>query len=149
MQRVWVRVADLRMLAAAVPVSISVRRALRSHQDLSALLASVEAVASAHQPRRFWGAPARVPIVAGWCFRFTDRSCVGRSLTAFALLRRQGASPSFVSGVVALDRRDTKTFLDGHAWVELDGSPLADADLAVAKRYREIYRHPPSATRER
>jgi hypothetical protein len=144
MRRVWARVADLRMLAAALPVSLSVRRALRSHRDLGSLLASLDAAASGRPPRRYWGAPARVPIVAGWCFRFTDRSCVGRSLTAFALLRRQGESPSFVSGVFALDRSDNETLLDGHAWVELDGSPLGDTDLALAARYREIYRHPPS-----
>lgn len=146
MGRVRARVVDFRMLAAALPVSVSVRRAVRAHQDLAVLLASVDSAASTRAPRRWWGAPARVPVVAGWCFRFTDRSCVGRSLTAYALLRRQGTSPSFVSGVVAIDRSEPERLLDGHAWVELGGSPLGDADLALAGRYREIYRHPPSTT---
>jgi len=144
MRSVEQRLADFRMLAAALPVSLSVRRALRSHRDLATLLATIEAAASIRPPRRYWGAPARVPIVAGWCFRFTDRSCVGRSLTTFALLRRQGESPSFVSGVVALERSGTKTLLDGHAWVELNGSPLGEKDLALAAHYREIYRHSPT-----
>ncbi len=140
--RLRARLAKFRMFAAALPVSLGVRRQQRSHRDLAALLASIDAKASGHPPRRYWGDPASVPIVAGWCFRFTDRSCVGRSLTAYALLRRQGEAPSFVSGVVALDGSDRETRLDGHAWVELEGSPLGTADLVRVPRYREIYRHP-------
>ena len=137
------RVVDVRMFAAALPVSFMVRRALRSHQDLSQLLGTIDAAASARVSRRCWGAPTRVPIVAAWCFPFDDRSCVGRSLTAFALLRRQGASPSFVSGVAALGRSAAGTKLDGHAWLELDGAALGASDRAKTRHYREIFRHPP------
>lgn len=143
MQRVRDRLVDLRMFLAALPVSFRVRRALRSHRDMTVLLAAVDAMAAGRRPRRWWGATARVPTVAGWCFRFTDRSCVGRSLTAFALLRRQGESPSFLSGVVALDRGDPETVLDGHAWLELGASPIGDADRDSAERYRELFRYPP------
>ena len=130
------------MFAAAVPVSRSVRRAIREHRDLGVLLTSVDEAATARPSRRIWGEPARVPGVTRWCFRFTDRSCVGQSLTTFALLRRQGESPCFISGVVSRGGGDATTRLDGHAWVELDGRPLGETDRAAPTTYAEIFRYP-------
>lgn len=133
-------VTDTRLLVAAVPTSLSVRWALRRHRDLHKLLAVVDATATRRAPRRWWGEPVRVAVAVHWCFRLADRSCVGRSLTTYALLRRQGMEPSFVSGIALASSR--LTGLDGHAWVELEGTPLDPSDRDVATHFREILRHP-------
>ena len=133
-------VTDARMLVAALPMSLAIRLALRRKRDLRELLAFVDGKATRRTPRRWWGESRRVPVAVNWCFRMSDRSCVGRSLTTYALLRRQGLEPSFVSGVAMVSSR--RVDLDGHAWVELDGSPVDPSDRPVATRYREILRHP-------
>ena len=140
MSQVRRTLTDGRMLVAALPMSLAIRRSLRRHRDLRELLAIVDAKAIRRPPRRWWGEPSRVPVACNWCFRLADRSCVGRSLTAYTLLRRQGLEPSFVSGVALIASRGAG--LDGHAWVELDGTPLDPSDRTVAARYREILRHP-------
>lgn len=131
---------DARIVVAALSTSLMIRQALRRHKDLRALLAIVDAKAIRRRPRRCWGEPARVAVAVRWWFRFDDRSCVGRSLTTYAILRRQGLVPRFVSGVALISSSTTR--LDGHAWVELDGSPLDPSDRAAPTRYREILRHP-------
>lgn len=140
MSQVRRTLTDGRMFVAALPMSLVIRRALRRHRDLRELLAIVDAKAIRRPPRRWWGELSRAPVVVGWCFRLADRSCIGRSLTAYALLRRQGLKPSFVSGVASVSPRGTG--LDGHAWVELDGTPLDPSDREVVSRFREILRHP-------
>lgn len=134
---------DGRMLAAAFRMSLAIRWALGHHQDLRELLAAVDARAARRAPRRWWGEPGRVPVAVARCFRLDDRSCVGRSLTTYALLRGQGYEPSFVSGVAVVSSGGSS--LDGHAWVELDGLPLDPIDQTAAVRFREIVRHPATA----
>ncbi len=140
MSQVRRRFTDGRMFVAALPMSLAMRRSLRRHRDLRDLLTTVETKAIRRPPRRWWGELSRVPVAVSWCFRLADRSCIGRSLTTYALLRRQGLEPSFVSGVAMVSSE--RAGLDGHAWVELDGNPLDPSDRMVATRYREILRHP-------
>lgn len=52
-------------------------------------------------------------------------NCLERSLLLYRLLSQAGADVSLVMGV----RRDAAA-VAGHAWVELDGRPLADATTA-------------------
>ena len=52
-------------------------------------------------------------------------NCLERSLVLYRFLGEVGASPTLVMGV---NKDDAK--VGGHAWVELDGEPLADATAA-------------------
>jgi hypothetical protein len=49
-------------------------------------------------------------------------NCLERSLGAYRLLCRAGASPALVVGM----RRGSRTGVDGHVWVVVDGRPLAE-----------------------
>lgn len=48
-------------------------------------------------------------------------TCLTRSLVLYALLRQHGYRPEFVVGVAGTSRA-----FDAHAWVTLDGLPVAD-----------------------
>lgn len=50
-----------------------------------------------------------------------SRNCLERSLILHRFLGEVGASPRLVMGVNKNDER-----VGGHAWIELDGTPLAD-----------------------
>lgn len=54
-----------------------------------------------------------------------EATCLRQSLLLHLLLRREGLQPALKIGV----RRQGGVF-DAHAWVELDGTPLDQADLA-------------------
>jgi len=56
-----------------------------------------------------------------------DATCLRQSLLVYFLLRRKGLAPKLIIGV----RRRDEVF-DAHAWVELDGIALGQAELAHA-----------------
>jgi hypothetical protein len=58
----------------------------------------------------------------------TERHCVARSLLLYRELSRAGASPCLCVG---LRKRDTA--VEGHAWVELEGRPVAERDTGDAR----------------
>lgn len=64
------------------------------------------------------------------------RSCLRHSLV---LLRQLRACGSPVVSQLGISQPGDS--LDGHAWLELDGSPVAEANGPQA-RYRVIYRYP-------
>ena len=55
-------------------------------------------------------------------------NCLERSLGAYRLLCRAGASPALVVGM----RRGSRTGVDGHVWVVVDGRPLAEDETFLA-----------------
>jgi hypothetical protein len=54
--------------------------------------------------------------------RLTATRCLGRSMTLWFLLRRDGWDPELVLGTAPAAGQ-----LRAHAWVELDGAPLNEA----------------------
>lgn len=62
--------------------------------------------------------------------------CMPRALMLYRMLSRRGLSPTVVFGVTG----EGKSF-DGHAWVLLDGEPLAEND-DPRQKYVETYRFP-------
>ena len=62
--------------------------------------------------------------------------CVERSLLLFHLLRRGGRPARLCFGVAPEEGR-----LAGHAWVELDGAPVAEP-TDPRERYRTTYAYP-------
>jgi hypothetical protein len=65
------------------------------------------------------------------------QSCLRRSLVLFRHLRSSGFPVAILFGI-----SQPSDALDGHAWLELDGSPIAESD-GPQLRYRVIYRYPP------
>ena len=76
-----------------------------------------------------------------WALRLTNQhvdACVPRSLALFYALRQEGLEVSFVSGV-----RRNGAKLEGHAWLELDGKPLAGlGDENAPTIFKENFRYP-------
>jgi hypothetical protein len=66
-----------------------------------------------------------------------DGACLPRALAIYAALRRLGQPAEFVSGVRAAGGR-----VEGHAWVELDGSVLPELEDVQGVRYEPNLRHP-------
>jgi hypothetical protein len=62
-------------------------------------------------------------------------TCLTRSAVLYAVLRQHGYRPSLHLGV-AKGASD----IEAHAWVSLDGTPLADA-AANVQRYQHLYVH--------
>lgn len=71
---------------------------------------------------------ARLASVAGR-HGLVDATCLRQSLMVHFLLRRDGLLPVLHLGVRRLGQ-----LLDAHAWVELDGAPLDQADVAHLTR---------------
>ncbi|MCB9679295.1 MAG: lasso peptide biosynthesis B2 protein [Alphaproteobacteria bacterium] len=67
-------------------------------------------------------------------------NCVVRSLILLRYLRRRGVPAVVVFGA----RRTAEKPIDGHAWVTIDGEPLAEA-TDPRPLYRETYRFPEGA----
>ena len=114
---------------------------LRRTTDMRVLL---ERMNTAHSPT-----PSRSPkriqqIVQGakwslYLLGWKRDACVPRSLAVYAALRREGYCPQFVSGV-----RRTNGVIKGHAWVELDGSPIPHSgDENAPLEFKENFRYPP------
>lgn len=82
--------------------------------------------------------PGRLAYLVTGFMRFTlrDRYCMKRSILIFHFLRRWGHSASVFFGVVKEDGA-----LQGHAWVELDGRPFAEAG-DPRLRYTVTYVYP-------
>jgi hypothetical protein len=76
-----------------------------------------------------------------WSLRLTNQhvnACVPRSLALFHALRKEGLEVSFVSGI-----RRNGTKLEGHAWLELDGKPIAGyGDENAPNMFKENFRFP-------
>lgn len=109
---------------AALPVAWRVRRALNRDPDLPHLLRALETGAPPHRPCE----PQRLAQAARTALRVMgvrNRACVPAAMTLYALLRRQDSPATYVSGVRRVDGQ-----LDGHAWVELQGVPVAEGDLS-------------------
>ena len=107
-------------IARALPVLIRVRRALRSHRDVRAVLANLTPAAPV--PRRSARARWRTVRAIHWAHRLLPLGgCLPQALAIYAALRAQGWKVEFVSGV----RRDPAG-LHGHAWVEEDGGLLRE-----------------------
>jgi len=68
--------------------------------------------------------------------RFVPGGCLYRALARYALLRRRGHATSFVLGIHAEGLEQP-----GHAWVEVDARPFAEAE--DVSRYRVTFRYPP------
>jgi hypothetical protein len=69
-----------------------------------------------------------------WQFRRTV--CLHRAVLAYSLLRAYGARPQFVMGVACRP-------FGSHAWVELEGKPIADREMDDARyHYRRILKVP-------
>lgn len=79
---------------------------------------------SSHRPRA--EIVGRVLQAGRWC-GLPDRDCVQRSLLLFRELSRHGFRPVLIMGLRKEGERVT-----GHAWVEVDGAPVAEPAEAVA-----------------
>jgi hypothetical protein len=79
---------------------------------------------------------------AAWQWQRTV--CLPRSLATYTLLQACGAQPRLIVGV-------TSQPFSSHAWVELGGTPVGDAEMGGRHyQYRPILRLPkdtPTATR--
>lgn len=64
-------------------------------------------------------------------------TCLFRGLSRYATARAAARDVRFVMGV---DRDDPST---GHAWIEVDGRPMLESDVA---RYLPTLEHPPRRT---
>ncbi len=77
-----------------------------------------------------------------WTERVLDRvpllprTCLYRSLSRYAILRRAGRPAVFVMGV----RRGATGAVEGHAWIEIEGRPYREPPLAPD--YAITLRHP-------
>ena len=82
-----------------------------------------------------------------WALRLMNQhidACVPRSLALFHALRKEGLEVSFVSGV-----RRNNNKLEGHAWLELDGKPIAGlGDEAAPQMFKENFRYPATSSIE-
>jgi hypothetical protein len=67
---------------------------------------------------------------------FGHSYCLKRSLVLFHYLRRAGKHPIVHFGVARTDGR-----VHGHAWIELDGQPYAEAGEGL-KGFAQIYAYP-------
>ena len=80
------------------------------------------------------GRPERVERIATlirWLYRAppikSRGHCLERSLLAYRFLSEAGADPWLVTGICRVDER-----VCGHAWVQIDGWPFAEAEASVA-----------------
>lgn len=82
--------------------------------------------------------PSRLVFLVTGLVRVTlrDRYCMKRSILIFHYLRRWGYSVRILFGVVKSDEA-----LEGHAWVELNGRPLAERG-DPRTRYAVTYAYP-------
>jgi len=135
LDRVERRVA-LAAVALLPPVTIALHaRGMASARNLAARLArALPALERAVPARRV------AALVAGVAHALPDRrvahiTCLARGLVVCALLERRGEHATLQLGV----RRDAapRETLDAHAWVELDGEVVSDAERVEA-RYAKL-----------
>ena len=115
----------LPVLKTAVPVKVLAGWMDRSHRLLPAAVAAARVAAV----ERLLAEGGRLIV---------SSNCLERSLLAYRLLSETGVEVSLVMGM----RRDGAT-VAGHAWVELNRRPFADA---TAARYDPIVRFEPRKT---
>jgi Transglutaminase-like superfamily len=127
----------------------TLRDAARAYRDdgLPALVAAAEPLGRSVEPTGALDrALAQADALAAFLRARPFRYCVRRAVLVYRVLRAAGRSPDFVVGA---ERATGVQGLNGHAWVELDGSPFREAD-DQASRMTVVYRHPaPSARRGR
>jgi hypothetical protein len=80
--------------------------------------------AEASEQERVVGCVVRLTQLLGT----TERHCIARSLLLYRELSRLGASPCLCVGF-----RRRHASVEGHAWVELDGIPVAERDTGEAR----------------
>jgi len=129
-------------IATVLPLLVRVRRALRRHRDVRAVLAGLTPAPMSGRGslRKRW----RTLRAIHWAFKLlplgpAEGACLPRALAMYAALGRQGWTVAFVSGV----KRDAAG-LHGHAWVEEDGEVLRE--LLGWERlpdYEVGFRYPP------
>jgi hypothetical protein len=68
-------------------------------------------------------------IKLGHLSRSRDRDCLQRSLLLYRELSRAGADPSLMIGFERVDEGDVA----GHAWIVVDGRPVAESAEAIAR----------------
>jgi hypothetical protein len=103
----------LGVLKHIVPLERLARRAWREPRQAGAARTRAEIIGRVLQAGRWSGLP--------------DRDCVQRSLLLFRELSAHGFEPVLVVG---LRRRDDR--VTGHAWVEIDGTPVSETSDALA-----------------
>jgi Uncharacterised nucleotidyltransferase/Transglutaminase-like superfamily len=148
LQQFTARVRLLPLAARFVMKALGLLReadnALGHHSDLNDVLRSLT------PPPAAPGDEAQLPALTlyttiglRWALRLqrrSARSCVPRSLALYRALRLQGYEVSFVSGV---ERHGNARQLEGHAWVEWQGRPLAGTgDEAAPARFKPLFRFP-------
>ena len=80
--------------------------------------------------------------VAGRLWRSSAGPCLERSLALHRELGRLGALPTLVLGVASADGT-----VAGHAWVELDGRKLLEAETTT-DRWAVVVRYDPAGARD-
>ncbi len=113
--RLWFWAVVVRPLKHIVPLRTLVHLLHRSPGRLS------DATRVRREVESFLRQSGRLP-------RRPPANCLERSLGAYRLLCRAGASPALVVGM----RRGSRTGVDGHVWVVVDGRPLAEDETFLA-----------------
>jgi len=129
---------------AFLPLVMRVRRAVRRHSDMRALLESVSSmtVTGPLTPRM-----SRELVIAGvlYAFRLAGSGpagpCLVRALAVYAALKQRGWPVEFVTG---LRRRGAA--IVGHAWVECNGGVLLEMEQPdICALYHQNFRFPSRA----
>jgi hypothetical protein len=113
--RLWFWAAVVRPLKHIVPLRTLVQLLHRTPRRFS------DARKVHQELESFFRRTGRLP-------RRPPANCLERSLGAYRLLCRAGAAPAIVVGV----RRGSRSGVDGHVWVVVDGRPLAEDDSFLA-----------------
>jgi hypothetical protein len=81
--------------------------------------------------------PVDLAVVVDWFLHpmYKGDRCMPRTCILLRMLKRRGYDAAAVFGVSKGD-----TDLDGHAWIELEGEPLAE-HTEPREKYRETFRH--------
>lgn len=124
------------LLLAEVSVLLGKLLIVQRTAPLPDLMAKFDAEPIAPGGRRL--RPARLVYLVTGLVRLTlrDRFCMKRSILIFHYLRKWGHSARILFGVVKQDGD-----LQGHAWVELNGRPLAERGHPRS-RYTVTYAYP-------
>lgn len=129
-----------------VPLVLRVRRALRRHADLRALLDTLcpnERELGSRRQRKRAEPREAVSVGVHWAVRLVGGGrfgeCLVRALATFVALRQRGWPVEFVSGV-----RRTGSTIVGHAWVEYAGGVLLEIEQPhVCAKFEQNFRFPP------
>ncbi len=127
-------------LIKILPIFLSVKHELRHQKDLYQIFQKLE-----HRflPKKTANNPEILQLTRGVklalsIFGPKQDACVPRSMALYLALREYKFATEFVSGVRRLEGK-----LQGHAWLELHGLPLAGSgDHDAPNQFRENFRFP-------